>query len=95
MPPPPSRKPRALGTGNGVAETQEQQNRLLRNEEVAAHFGKTRIQNVEALRGGEGKKKLLWPDHLPDVDEGRFAPEREAHRSGPGGTPRPVSPPRP
>ena len=67
-----------------LAETQEQQNRLLRNEEVAAHFGKTRIQNVEALRGGEGKKKLLWPDHLPDVDEGRFAPEREAHRSWPG-----------
>ena len=67
-----------------LAETQEQQNRLLRNEDIAAHFGKTRIQNVEALRGGEGKKKLLWPDHLPDVDEGRFAPEREAHRSWPG-----------
>jgi enoyl-CoA hydratase/carnithine racemase/acyl-coenzyme A synthetase/AMP-(fatty) acid ligase len=67
-----------------LAETQEQQNRLLRHEDIAAHFGKTRIQNVEALRGGEGKKKLLWPDHLPDVDEGRFAPEREAHRSWPG-----------
>jgi enoyl-CoA hydratase/carnithine racemase/acyl-coenzyme A synthetase/AMP-(fatty) acid ligase/NADPH:quinone reductase-like Zn-dependent oxidoreductase len=67
-----------------LAETQEQQNWLLRNEEVSAHFGKARIQNVEALRGGEGKKKLLWPDHLPDVDEGRFAPEREAHRSWPG-----------
>ena len=67
-----------------LAETQEQQNRLLRHDDIAAHFGKTRIQNVEALRGGEGKKKLLWPDHLPDVDEGRFAPEREAHRSWPG-----------
>jgi enoyl-CoA hydratase/carnithine racemase/acyl-coenzyme A synthetase/AMP-(fatty) acid ligase/NADPH:quinone reductase-like Zn-dependent oxidoreductase len=67
-----------------LAETQEQQNRLLRHEDVAAHFGRTRIQNVEALREGEGKKKLLWPDHLPDVDEGRFAPEREAHRSWPG-----------
>lgn len=67
-----------------LAETQEQQSRLLRHDDIAAHFGKTRIQNVEALRGGEGKKKLLWPDHLPDVDEGRFAPEREAHRSWPG-----------
>ena len=67
-----------------LAETQEQQSRLLRREDIAAHFGKTRIQNVEALRGGEGKKKLLWPDHMPDVDEGRFAPEREAHRSWPG-----------
>ena len=67
-----------------LAETQEQQNRMLRNEEIAAHFGRTRIQNVEALRGGEGKKKLLWPDHMPDVDEGRFAQEREAHRSWPG-----------
>ena len=67
-----------------LAETQEQQNRMLRHDDIAVHFGKTRIQNVEALRGGEGKKKLLWPDHLPDVDEGRFAPEREAHRSWPG-----------
>ncbi|MBF8260383.1 MAG: AMP-dependent synthetase and ligase, partial [Actinobacteria bacterium] len=67
-----------------LAETQEQQNLLLRRETVAAHFGKTRIQNVEALRGGEGKKKLLWPEHMPDVDEGRFAPDREAHESWPG-----------
>jgi enoyl-CoA hydratase/carnithine racemase/acyl-coenzyme A synthetase/AMP-(fatty) acid ligase len=67
-----------------LAETQEQQNRLLRRESVAAHFGKTRIQNIEALREGEGKKKLLWPEHMPDVDEGRFAPEREAHESWPG-----------
>jgi enoyl-CoA hydratase/carnithine racemase/acyl-coenzyme A synthetase/AMP-(fatty) acid ligase len=67
-----------------LAETQEQQNRLLRHEAVAAHFGKTRIQNVEALREGEGRKKLLWPEHMPDVDEGRFAPEREAHESWPG-----------
>jgi enoyl-CoA hydratase/carnithine racemase/acyl-coenzyme A synthetase/AMP-(fatty) acid ligase/NADPH:quinone reductase-like Zn-dependent oxidoreductase len=67
-----------------LAETQQQQNRLLRQEDVAARFGKARIQNVEALRGGEGKKKLLWPDHLPDVDEGRFSPEREAHESWPG-----------
>jgi len=67
-----------------LAETQEQQNWLLRREEIAVHFGKTRIQNVEALRGGEGKKKLLWPEHMPDVDEGRFAPEREAHESWPG-----------
>lgn len=67
-----------------LAETQEQQNRLLRQEAVAPHFGKTRIQNVEALREGEGKKKLLWPEHLPDVDEGRFAPGREAHQSWPG-----------
>jgi enoyl-CoA hydratase/carnithine racemase/NADPH:quinone reductase-like Zn-dependent oxidoreductase len=67
-----------------LAETQEQQNVLLRREDVAARFGKTRIQNVEALREGEGKKKLLWPEHMPDVDEGRFAPEREAHQSWPG-----------
>ncbi|HEX9204988.1 MAG TPA: enoyl-CoA hydratase-related protein [Candidatus Deferrimicrobiaceae bacterium] len=67
-----------------LAETQAQQNWLLRHEELAAHFGRTRIQNVEALRGGEGKKKLLWPDHLPDVDEGRFAPDREAHKGWPG-----------
>ncbi len=67
-----------------LAETQEQQNLLLRRDEVAAHFGKTRIQNVEALREGEGKKKLLWPEHLPDVDEGRFDPGREAHESWPG-----------
>jgi enoyl-CoA hydratase/carnithine racemase/acyl-coenzyme A synthetase/AMP-(fatty) acid ligase/NADPH:quinone reductase-like Zn-dependent oxidoreductase len=67
-----------------LAETQEQQGALLRREDVAAHFGKTRIQNVEALRGGEGRKKLLWPGHMPDVDEGRFAPEREAHESWPG-----------
>lgn len=66
-----------------LAKTQEQQRRLLRDP-VAAHFGKTRIQNVEALREGEGKKKLLWPEHMPDVDEGRFAPEREAHQSWPG-----------
>jgi enoyl-CoA hydratase/carnithine racemase/acyl-coenzyme A synthetase/AMP-(fatty) acid ligase/NADPH:quinone reductase-like Zn-dependent oxidoreductase len=66
-----------------LAETQQQQNRLLR-EPAAAHFGKARIQNVEALREGEGRKKLLWPDHMPDVDEGRFAPEREAHESWPG-----------
>lgn len=66
-----------------LAETQGQQNRVLR-EAAAVHFGKTRIQNVEALREGEGKKKLLWPDHMPDVDEGRFAPEREAHESWPG-----------
>lgn len=64
-----------------LAETQEQQNGLLRREAVAVHFGKTRIQNVEALREGEGRKKLLWPEHMPDVDEGRFAPEREAHES--------------
>ncbi len=67
-----------------LAETQEQQSALLRREDVAAHFGKSRIQNVEALRGGEGRKKLLWPEHMPDVDEGRFAPEREAHESWPG-----------
>jgi enoyl-CoA hydratase/carnithine racemase len=67
-----------------LAETQEQQNGLLRQEAVAVHFGKTRIQNVEALREGEGRKKLLWPEHMPDVDEGRFAPEREAHESWPG-----------
>jgi len=67
-----------------LAETQEQQNGLLRREEVAVHFGKTRIQNVEALREGEGRKKLLWPEHMPDVDEGRFAPEREAHESWAG-----------
>src|SRR4030066_1137371 len=67
-----------------LAETHEQQNWLLRQEAVAAHFGKTRIQNVEALREGEGKKKLLWPEHMPDVDEGRFSPEREAHESWPG-----------
>jgi acyl-coenzyme A synthetase/AMP-(fatty) acid ligase/enoyl-CoA hydratase/carnithine racemase/NADPH:quinone reductase-like Zn-dependent oxidoreductase len=67
-----------------LAETQEQQSALLRREDVAVHFGKTRIQNVEALRGGEGRKKLLWPEHMPDVDEGRFAPEREAHESWPG-----------
>ncbi|MGE5698762.1 MAG: enoyl-CoA hydratase-related protein, partial [Deltaproteobacteria bacterium] len=67
-----------------LAETQEQQNLLLRREEVAVHFGKTRIQNVEALREGEGKKKLLWPEHLPDVDEGRFDQGREAHESWPG-----------
>jgi acyl-coenzyme A synthetase/AMP-(fatty) acid ligase/enoyl-CoA hydratase/carnithine racemase/NADPH:quinone reductase-like Zn-dependent oxidoreductase len=67
-----------------LAETQEQQNWLLRQEAVAQHFGKTRIQNVEALREGEGKKKLLWPEHLPDVDDGRFAPEREAHQSWAG-----------
>ncbi|HKZ75048.1 MAG TPA: hypothetical protein VJ259_00130, partial [Actinomycetota bacterium] len=67
-----------------LAETQEQQSALLRREDVAVHLGKTRIQNVEALRGGEGRKKLLWPEHMPDVDEGRFAPEREAHESWPG-----------
>jgi enoyl-CoA hydratase/carnithine racemase/acyl-coenzyme A synthetase/AMP-(fatty) acid ligase/NADPH:quinone reductase-like Zn-dependent oxidoreductase len=67
-----------------LAETQEQQNRLLRREDISVHFGKTRIQNVEALRAGEGKKKLLWPDHMPDPDEGRFDPEREAHQSWPG-----------
>ncbi|MBI5420328.1 MAG: enoyl-CoA hydratase/isomerase family protein [Deltaproteobacteria bacterium] len=67
-----------------LAETPEQQNWLLRREEVAVRFGKTRIQNVEALREGEGKKKLLWPEHMPDVDEGRFAPDREAHESWPG-----------
>jgi enoyl-CoA hydratase/carnithine racemase/acyl-coenzyme A synthetase/AMP-(fatty) acid ligase len=67
-----------------LAETQEQQNWVLRHETIAARFGKTRIQNVEALREGEGKKKLLWPEHLPDVDEGRFAPGREAHQSWPG-----------
>jgi len=67
-----------------LAETQEQQNWLLRRDTIAAHFGKTRIQNVEALREGEGKKKLLWPEHMPDVDEGRFSPEREAHESWPG-----------
>ena len=67
-----------------LAETQEQQSALLRREDVAVHFGKSRIQNVEALRGGEGRKKLLWPEHMPDVDEGRFAPEREAHESWPG-----------
>ncbi|MGE5753159.1 MAG: enoyl-CoA hydratase/isomerase family protein [Deltaproteobacteria bacterium] len=67
-----------------LADTPEQQNLLLRREDAAAHFGRTRIQNVEALRGGEGKKKLLWPDHMPDVDEGRFAPGREAHQSWPG-----------
>jgi len=67
-----------------LAETQEQQNVLLRREDVTARFGKTRIQNVEALREGEGKKKLLWPEHMPDVDEGRFAPGREAHESWPG-----------
>jgi enoyl-CoA hydratase/carnithine racemase/acyl-coenzyme A synthetase/AMP-(fatty) acid ligase len=67
-----------------LAETQEQQNWLLRREAVAANFGKTRIQNIEALREGEGRKKLLWPDHMPDVDEGRFAPGREAHESWPG-----------
>ena len=66
-----------------LAETQEQQRRLL-GDPVAAHFGKTRIQNVEALREGEGRKKLLWPEHMPDVDEGRFAPEREAHQGWPG-----------
>ncbi len=66
-----------------LAGTQEQQRRLLRDP-VAAHFGKTRIQNVEALREGEGRKKLLWPEHMPDVDEGRFAPGREAHQSWPG-----------
>ncbi len=66
-----------------LAETPQQQNRVLR-EAVAVHFGKTRIQNVEALRQGEGKKKLLWPEHMPDVDEGRFAQEREAHESWPG-----------
>ncbi|MDP2657778.1 MAG: AMP-binding protein, partial [Candidatus Deferrimicrobium sp.] len=66
-----------------LAETQEQQNALLRRQDVAVNFGKTRIQNVEALRGGEGRKKLLWPEHMPDVDEGRFAPEREAHESWP------------
>ena len=67
-----------------LAETQEQQNGLLRREVVAVYFGRTRIQNVEALREGEGRKKLLWPEHMPDVDEGRFAPEREAHESWPG-----------
>lgn len=67
-----------------LAETQEQQNWLLRQESVAGCFGKTRIQNVEALRKGEGKKKLLWPDHMPDIDQGRFDPEREAHESWPG-----------
>jgi enoyl-CoA hydratase/carnithine racemase len=67
-----------------LAETQEQQNYLLRRDDVAAHFGKARIQNVEALRQGEGKKKLLWPEHMPDVDEGRFAPDREAHQSWSG-----------
>jgi enoyl-CoA hydratase/carnithine racemase/acyl-coenzyme A synthetase/AMP-(fatty) acid ligase len=67
-----------------LAETQNQQNWLLRQDSVAACFGKTRIQNVEALRKGEGKKKLLWPDHMPDIDEGRFVPEREAHESWPG-----------
>jgi enoyl-CoA hydratase/carnithine racemase len=67
-----------------LAETPEQQNWLLRQDTVAARFGKARIQNVEALRGGEGKKKLLWPEHMPDVDEGRFEPEREAHQSWPG-----------
>jgi hypothetical protein len=67
-----------------LAETSEQQNWLLRQESIAPHFGKARIQNVEALRGGEGRKKLLWPGHMPDVDEGRFAPEREAHQSWPG-----------
>lgn len=67
-----------------LAETQEEQNWLLRRDTIAAHFGKTRIQNVEALREGEGKMKLLWPEHMPDVDEGRFSPEREAHQSWPG-----------
>ncbi|MBI5574796.1 MAG: enoyl-CoA hydratase/isomerase family protein [Deltaproteobacteria bacterium] len=67
-----------------LAETQEQQNLLLRREDISVHFGKTRIRNVEALREGEGKKKLLWPEHMPDVDEGRFDPEREAHESWPG-----------
>jgi enoyl-CoA hydratase/carnithine racemase/acyl-coenzyme A synthetase/AMP-(fatty) acid ligase len=67
-----------------LADTPEQQNLLLRQEAVAACFGRTRIQNIEALREGEGKKKLLWPEHMPDIDEGRFAPDREAHQSWPG-----------
>ena len=67
-----------------LCETQKQQGWILRQESVAHRFGKARIQNVEALREGEGKKKLLWPDHMPDVDEGRFSPEREAHESWPG-----------
>jgi enoyl-CoA hydratase/carnithine racemase/acyl-coenzyme A synthetase/AMP-(fatty) acid ligase/NADPH:quinone reductase-like Zn-dependent oxidoreductase len=75
---------RSGGRVTVLAKSEKQQNWLLRQEEVSPFFGKVRIQNIEALREGEGKKKLLWPDHMPDVDEGRFSPEREAHESWPG-----------
>ena len=59
-------------------------------ERAASSGGRRRAlrQDPDPERRGparrRGEEKLLWPEHMPDVDEGRFAPEREAHESWPG-----------
>jgi enoyl-CoA hydratase/carnithine racemase/acyl-coenzyme A synthetase/AMP-(fatty) acid ligase/NADPH:quinone reductase-like Zn-dependent oxidoreductase len=67
-----------------LAETNQQSRYVLATPEYANIVG-TRIQSVEALQSGELQgRKLQWPDHLPDIDEGRFDKDRESHQTWPG-----------
>jgi hypothetical protein len=61
-----------------LAETQEQQNWLLRQESVAACFGKTRIQNVEAHRRGPLRPGARGPREL--ARQGRTDPLQHRDR---------------
>jgi enoyl-CoA hydratase/carnithine racemase/acyl-coenzyme A synthetase/AMP-(fatty) acid ligase/NADPH:quinone reductase-like Zn-dependent oxidoreductase len=67
-----------------LAETNQQSRYVLATPDFADIVG-TRIQSVDALQSGELQgRKLQWPDHLPDIDVGRFDKDRESHQTWPG-----------